>query len=174
MGKILRQKTHEQACAPGRTRWLKILPKADLIFDPETGQDAPRTWAGFRAQKLGRISRPENGHARSIPTRARTPAHFLGAKSCPFSGREILPSFWARPAQFQGRKSCPPLVRFSTIWFDLGHTPARAFSGAISCQFLGSSWVPDETFCAPLLGSRIASGHGQTFGSVQARGGGNG
>ena len=144
-----------------------------MIFDPETGQDAPRNWAGFRAQKMGRIWRPENGQEFAPVWGCYVRAHFLGAKSCPVSGREILPMFGARPAQFQGRKSGPPLVRFSTIWFDLGHTPARVFSGARSCPFLGSSWVPDETFCA-LLGIRIAPGQGLTSGSVQARSGGNG
>ena len=39
---------------PDDEKNIKNLKKSGLVF-------APRNWAGFRAQKMGRFSRPENG-----------------------------------------------------------------------------------------------------------------
>ena len=63
------------------------------ISRPETGQDfAPRKWAGFRAQKMGTHVASPHGRELLPIFWAPNPAQFLGAKSCPCSGR-VLPSF---------------------------------------------------------------------------------
>jgi len=130
---------------------------------PLFGQEIkPRFWAGFRAQFLAGPPCEESwagdpvhfsvvgragGFFLMVIRRvcfgfpavfwARNPAHFLGAKSCPFSGREILPIFWARnPAQFLGAKTSPLFFRFLMFFSSSGKSPAQ-FLGAKTCPFSG-------------------------------------
>ena len=118
--------------------------------------------AGNQAQILGRFSCPVSGGpslrgilgGRSCPFFSRRSGwwffshgdsscvfwvsrRFLGTKSCPFSGREILPIFWARnPAQFLGAKTSPLFFRFLMFFSSSGKSPAQ-FLGAKTCPFSG-------------------------------------